>query len=64
MDNDLTQDIIDGIKYAIIDNSYIEAEYDDTVLFPDVEKVYTINRTALAIECTNGQMFSVKITEM
>lgn len=64
MDNDLTQDIIDGIKYAIIDNSYIEAEYDDTVLFPDVEKVYMINRTTLGIECTNGQMFSVKITEM
>lgn len=62
--NDLTQDIIDGIKYAIIDNSYIEADDGDTVLFPDVEKVYTINNNAIGIECTNGQMFAVKITEL
>lgn len=61
---DLTQDIIDGIKCAIIDNSYIEADMDETVLFPDVAKVYTINNNAIGIECTNGQMFAVKITEL
>lgn len=60
--DDLTQDIIDGIKYAIIDNSYIEADTDETVLFPDVEKVYSVGATVY-IECINGQMFSVKISE-
>ena len=60
---DLTQDIIDGIKYAIIDNSYIEAGDDETVLFPDVEKVYSVGATVY-IECINGQMFSVKISEV
>ncbi len=62
--DDLTRDIIDGIKYAIIDNSYIEAGDDETVLFPDVEKVYTINNNAIGVECTNGQIFAIKITEL
>ena len=61
--DDLTQDIIDGIKYAIIDNSYLEAGDDETVLFPDVEKVYSVGETVY-IECINGQMFSVKISEV
>ncbi len=66
MDN-LTKDIVDGLKYAIMENSYIKAGDDETVLLPDVVEVYMVNSTAIGITCVDGlsyRNYVIKITEV
>ena len=63
MDN-LTRDIVDGIKYAIMDNSYLEANYEETVLLPDVAELYMVNATTIGITCTDGSNYEINITKV
>lgn len=44
---DYEKEIEDSIKEAIKNNSYIEADYDDGVLFPTVENVRTFEEASI-----------------
>lgn len=44
---DYEKEIEDSIKEAIENNSYIEADYDEDVLFPEVEDVQTFEEADL-----------------
>lgn len=44
---DYEKEIEDSIKEAIKNNSYIEADYDEDVLFPEVEYVQTFEEAGL-----------------
>lgn len=44
---DYEKEIEDSIKEAIKNNSYIEADYDEDVLFPEVEDVQTFEEADL-----------------
>lgn len=53
------KDIESRIKEVIVNNSYIEADMDDEVMFPDVEDVQTFEEASL---CTtdNGIIVDLK----
>ena len=53
------KDIESRIREVIINNSYIEADIDDEVMFPDVEDVQTFEEASL---CTtdNGIIVDLK----
>ena len=44
---DFEKEIEEGIVEAIKNNSYIEADYDDGVLFPNVENVRTFKEAQI-----------------
>lgn len=44
---DYEKEIEDSIKEVIENNSYIEADYDEDVLFPEVEDVQTFEEADL-----------------
>ncbi len=44
---DFEKEIEDSIKEAIKNNSYIEADYEDGVLFPNVENVRTFKEAQI-----------------
>jgi len=56
---DYEKEIEDSIKEAIKNNSYIEADYDEDVLFPEVEDVQTFEEADL-LTMDNGVVVDLK----
>lgn len=54
------KDIESRIREVIINNSYIEADMDDEVMFPDVEDVQTFEEASL---CTTDKGIIVDLKD-